>query len=146
MNLIVCLDDKNGMMFNKRRQSQDRLLRERVLALVPGKLYMSAYSAKQFGENEKIIVCEDYASVAGENDFCFAEDKEISLENVNQIIIPRNARKRNRNYYLPLEQALPCRQTIRFRFARARFYESFLGRLHRQFPPQDYRRNLQKVR
>ena len=89
MNLIVCLDDKNGMMFNKRRQSQDRLLRERVLALVPGKLYMSAYSAKQFGENEKIIVCEDYASVAGENDFCFAEDKEISLENVNQIIIYR---------------------------------------------------------
>ena len=27
MNIIVCLDDKNGMMFNKRRQSLVNLLR-----------------------------------------------------------------------------------------------------------------------
>ena len=27
MNIIICLDDNNGMMFNKRRQSQDRILR-----------------------------------------------------------------------------------------------------------------------
>ena len=33
MTLIVCLDDKNGMAFNHRRQSQDRLLRRRVLEL-----------------------------------------------------------------------------------------------------------------
>ena len=26
MNIIVCVDDKNGMMFNKRRQSKDRIL------------------------------------------------------------------------------------------------------------------------
>ena len=25
MNVIVCLDDKNGMLFNKRRQSQDKI-------------------------------------------------------------------------------------------------------------------------
>ena len=30
MNIIVCLDDKNGMMFNKRRQSQDKLLRSDI--------------------------------------------------------------------------------------------------------------------
>ena len=33
MKLIVCLDDKNGMMFNKRRQSRDRVLIENVLEL-----------------------------------------------------------------------------------------------------------------
>ncbi|MBQ8403865.1 MAG: ribonuclease Z [Clostridia bacterium] len=132
MNLIVCLDDKNGMMFNKRRQSQDRLLRERVLALVPGKLYMSAYSAKQFGENEKIIVCEDYASVAGENDFCFAEDKEISLENVNQIIIYRW----NRHYPADKRFAfdLPARGFTKVSS------EDFIGNSHPKITEEIYKR------
>ena len=89
MNLIVCLDERNGMMFNHRRQSQDRVLRERVLSIVPGKLYMSAYSAKQFGENDRIIADDDYAMHAGEDDFCFAEDGDISLANVKTIIIYR---------------------------------------------------------
>ena len=30
MNLIVCLEDKNGMMFNKRRLSQDKAIREDI--------------------------------------------------------------------------------------------------------------------
>ena len=34
MNLIVCLDDKNGMAFNGRRQSRDRLLTEDLLQTV----------------------------------------------------------------------------------------------------------------
>ena len=89
LNLIVCLDDKNGMMFNRRRQSQDKVLRERVLALAGGRLFMSAYSAKQFGEVPGIVVDDDYALHAGENDFCFAEDKEISLADVKQLIIYR---------------------------------------------------------
>ncbi len=76
-------------MFNKRRQSRDRLLCERVLALVPGKIYMSPYSAKLFGENEKIVICEDFPDIKGGNDFYFAEDKEFSLENVDGLIIYR---------------------------------------------------------
>jgi hypothetical protein len=77
------------MMFNKRRQSQDSVLRERVLALVPGTLYMSAYSAKQFGENAKISVCEGFPTDLKENDFYFAEDAEISPDNIQKIIIYR---------------------------------------------------------
>ena len=33
MIIMVCVDDNNGMMFNKRRQSQDRVLRQRMLEL-----------------------------------------------------------------------------------------------------------------
>ena len=33
MILIVCVDDHNGMMFNHRRQSQDRILRGDILEL-----------------------------------------------------------------------------------------------------------------
>lgn len=51
MILIVCVDDHNGMMFNHRRQSQDRILRGDILELTEGKiLWMDAYSKKQFVE------------------------------------------------------------------------------------------------
>lgn len=33
MKLIVCMDDKNGMAFNHRRQSRDRVLAERIMEL-----------------------------------------------------------------------------------------------------------------
>ena len=89
MNLIVCLDNRNGMMFNKRRQSRDKVLCERVLALVPGKLYMSEYSAKLFGESAKIIADNDFALHAGAGDYCFCEEPPVTLENVDQIIIYR---------------------------------------------------------
>jgi len=89
LNLIVCLDDRNGMMFNRRRQSRDMLLCERVLALTTGKLYMNAYSAKIFPESEKIVACEDFLTKAGKNDFCFCEDAVETLENVTGIIIYR---------------------------------------------------------
>ena len=43
MILIVCVDDHNGMMFNHRRQSQDRILRGDILELTEGKiLWMDA--------------------------------------------------------------------------------------------------------
>ena len=53
MVLIVCVDDHNGMMFNHRRQSQDRILRADILELTDGKkLWMNAYSKKQFAESD----------------------------------------------------------------------------------------------
>ena len=37
MNIIVCLEDKNGMMFNKRRLSQDVAIREDIYKNMDGK-------------------------------------------------------------------------------------------------------------
>lgn len=49
MIVITCLDQKNGMMFNHRRQSQDSVLREHVAKLVANvPLWMNHYSASQF--------------------------------------------------------------------------------------------------
>ena len=31
--VIACFDDTGGMMFNRRRQSQDRVLRERIVEM-----------------------------------------------------------------------------------------------------------------
>ena len=36
MILITCVDDAGGLLFNNRRQSQDRILRKEILAQVSG--------------------------------------------------------------------------------------------------------------
>ena len=90
MKLIFCLDDKNGMMFNKRRQSQDRILRSRVISLVgDANLVMSPYSAKQFIEEVNINVSDKPYSTAQTNDFYFVEDKPFSIDEADEIIIYR---------------------------------------------------------
>lgn len=47
MKVIITLDDRNGMMFNNRRQSRDRAVTEHILALAEGKtLWVSPYTQK----------------------------------------------------------------------------------------------------
>ncbi len=80
MKVIVTLDDKNGMMFNKRRQSRDIVLLKHMLDMVgEHKLFMNSYTAKQFLELpcDNIIVDENFLEVAGEEDFCFVEDQRL---------------------------------------------------------------------
>ncbi len=92
MIVLAAVDDRNGMMFNHRRQSQDRVLRERILKLTSGgRLWMDEYSAKQFGENsgDHLNVSEDFMSKALPGDFCFVEDKSVTpyVQLVEKIII-----------------------------------------------------------
>ena len=85
MKLIVCLDDNNGMMFNKRRQSRDRVLIENVLEFCKGeKLYTNEYSAKLFPENT-VEIFDNIEQVG--NSFCFAEDFNVNEEYVGEIIV-----------------------------------------------------------
>ena len=77
MNLIVCVDDRMGMLFNMRRQSSDRVLRARILELTRSSvLYMNGFSAKQFAgmEMPQVRVSESPMEEAGERDFCFVEN------------------------------------------------------------------------
>lgn len=80
MNIIVCLEDKNGMMFNKRRLSQDVAIREDIYKNMDGKsLIMNDYSYKMFSKDEPkidIIVREDLPVCDSEN-LQFIEDKQL---------------------------------------------------------------------
>lgn len=99
MKIIVCVDNQNGMMFNHRRQSQDRVVRKRVLELTGGKkLWMNAYSQKQFlqdlqgngtmperqepsgqsGQQGQIQADEAFLEKAGTGEYCFVEDKDVA--------------------------------------------------------------------
>ena len=52
MKLIVCLSDDNGMMFNHRRQSRDRvLIADMIQHVQNAPLWVSPYSAPLFGED-----------------------------------------------------------------------------------------------
>lgn len=85
MKLIVCLDDNNGMMFNKRRQSRDKVLVENVLELCNDKkLYTNEYSVKLFPENS-VEVIEDFSKI--EDGYCFAENFTVNEEYVEEIIV-----------------------------------------------------------
>ena len=81
--MIVCVavDDNLGMTFNKRRQSQDRVLRERLLELTQGRnLWMNSYSVQQFGSPLpcNIIEDNDFLDNAGSHDFCFVENMPLA--------------------------------------------------------------------
>lgn len=94
MKLIFCIDDKNGMMFFGKRQSQDKILREWIINhAADNKLFMSNYSAKQFGDLSGFIADDNYTDAATTGDYCFIEDKGYILENVSEIILCKWNRK-----------------------------------------------------
>ena len=81
MIIMVCLDDKGGMMFNRRRQSRDRVVRERMVQMAGGRgLWMNHYSAGQFAQDDPaaLRVDDDFLQKAGEGDFCFVENEALA--------------------------------------------------------------------
>ena len=107
MIAVVCIDDKNGMLFNRRRQSQDRILREDLLREVNGApLWMNAYSAKQFGPlPENIRVAEDFPEQAASGEYGFVETQDPASWSAapESLIVYRW----NRNYPADLFFTLP---------------------------------------
>ena len=88
MKLIFCVDDIGGMMFFGRRQSQDRILRAYLLDMVgDGRMWMSAYSAKQFEPSEKILVDGDYMTKAADTDYCFVEDGAYDVSRADEVVL-----------------------------------------------------------
>ena len=94
MIIMLCVDDKDGMLFNRRRQSKDRVLYRHIVELAgSGRLWMSSYSQKQFADagQAEIIVDEAYLEKAGAGDYCFVEDKDVALyeDRIEKVILFR---------------------------------------------------------
>lgn len=81
MNIIVCVEDNNGMMFNKRRVSQDVEVRNDIYKNLYGKtLIMNSYSFKMFekdGSNANIKVDENLP-IDDNMNFQFIENVKLS--------------------------------------------------------------------
>lgn len=93
MIVIVCVDDNGGMLFNQRRQSQDRLVQQDILLHTAGaRLLMNAYSYRLFQPHDaQITTIEDCLAQAGTGEFCFVEnlDPVPYLDQVEGLIVYR---------------------------------------------------------
>lgn len=80
MILILCVDDHNGLQFNKRRQSRDGAVCEHILAMCgSNRIWMNGYSGAIFPRNTpNICVAENFWEMAEDTDFCFAENVDVS--------------------------------------------------------------------
>lgn len=108
MNVIVCVDDNSGMLFNGRRQSKDIKVLQDIEKLTKH-IWMSPFSETLFRETSiQMKVDEMFLEKAEKNDFCFVENKEILpyVEKIEQIIIYKWNRKYPSDFYfqVPLNE------------------------------------------
>ena len=104
MNIIACIDDNKGQLFNGRRQSKDIQVISKILNITEGKnLLINSFSEKLF--EEKAIVNVDFLECAGEGDFCFIENVSASeyIEKINKVYLFKWNRKYPSDFTFDLE-------------------------------------------
>lgn len=88
MQVIITVENRNGMLFNHCRVSRDQKVSERILAYCKEKkLWMNAYSAKLFENNPQIRVSETF--LEQKDAICFVEDQDVTpyLPEIDTIIL-----------------------------------------------------------
>lgn len=88
MQVIITVENRNGMLFNHRRVSRDQKVSERILAYCKEKrLWMNAYSAKLFENNPQICVSETF--LEQKDAICFVEDQDVTpyLPEIDTILL-----------------------------------------------------------
>ena len=95
MKVIICLDDNQGMLFNKRRQSRDRKVIEDI-GQYAQRLWISPFSVKLFEETpQALCVAESYLEHAEEGAYCFVEADALKphIHKIEEVIVYRWNRK-----------------------------------------------------
>ena len=111
MIVIVCLDDKKGMLFNGRRQSRDSAVMDRIRSLCEGtRLWMNSYSAGLYGGLEGIDITEedDFLSLAGSGEVCLVETERLASfgERIEKIIVFWWNRTYPADFYMDVDLSL----------------------------------------
>lgn len=95
MKLVLCVDDRLGMMFNGRRQTQDSILRDYLVKMaLPAGLWMSPYTEKQFKNSKYPITVSNDLTATPDGCYCLIEDGEIPTNNIEEVLLV----KWNRTY------------------------------------------------
>lgn len=144
MILIAAVDDRYGMLFNKRRQSQDRVLRERILAISAHRcLWVNHYTAGQFTQAgqlaEQLRVDDDFLSKAAAGEYCFVENIRMAPyeEMIEQIILFKWNRRYPGDFYFDIDLASGA-----WRLAST---EEFPGSSHEKITMEVYVRCEQRI-
>ena len=86
MTLYICLDDRNGLRFNKRRQSRDAAVLEDIRSRLTGPLLIDSFSEKLIREAEIPYVLPPQT---GEALFWENIPTEEILESCEEVVIYR---------------------------------------------------------
>ena len=92
MKVIVCLDDKNGMLFNQRRQSRDREVVKDIIKMCDDAiLHMNYYSNPLFEEYENRAVSDTFPIFAKDNEYVFVENAALLPfeDKISELIVYR---------------------------------------------------------
>ena len=104
MTVIVCIDDRGGMLFNRRRLSRDRVLTADAVAFAQAegkRLSICGFSEKLFEEHTDCVTVDE--NFLEKNDaVCFVENKALSplVDRIDRLVLYRW----NRTY--PFDTAL----------------------------------------
>jgi hypothetical protein len=111
MKLIVCLDERCGMEFNKRRQSRDSVLIKDILALTAdSELYISEYSKLLFEEDTHAAVIDSPELLkegSSPSPYYFMEKKlsELPSYPIDEVVIYRWNRHYPSDVYFDLDMS-----------------------------------------
>lgn len=132
MKVIVCVDNKGGMLFNQRRQSRDRELITDIEWFVgKGVVRCNAFSAELFGDSKiNPEVSEEFLDEADDWDFCFVENKALVpyMEKIQQLVVYQW----NRDYPADVFLDLPIEQFLKVETV------EFAGKSHEKITRQVY--------
>ena len=105
MIVAVCIDERNGMAFNGRRLSRDKVQQEDLLAYCHGRLWVEPYSAPLFEGAEGLLVDEAFLQKAGSGEVCFVERQPLApvAERVETVIVYQWNRSYPADAYLDLD-------------------------------------------
>ncbi len=104
MIAILCVDERNGMLFNNRRQSRDEILNSHIIKKINGKKMWITNFSKDLFESENIIIDNNFMDKIGKEEYVFIENIPLEniIEKVDEIIIY------NWNRYYPADVYLTC--------------------------------------
>ncbi len=111
MNMILCIDDDGGILFNHRRVSRDAVLMQWISGFVSeNPIWIAPYSKELFDKCRpapKIMVAEDYLRKAAKDKdaYCFVEDGDFKeyLPEVRRIYLCKWNRRYPSDVKFPLK-------------------------------------------
>lgn len=107
MNIIVCLDDNQGMLFNKRRQSRDIKVLEDIENMKEN-IWTNQYSETLFDKTKiQYKVDEEFLVNAPAEAFCFVENEHLlpHQDKIKTIVVYKWNRKYPSDFKLDIDLA-----------------------------------------
>ena len=90
LTVALCIDERGGMIFNKRRVSRDRVLISELVGSVNGKIYINEFSKLLFEpHSDRVVICADALNDAPDGAICFIEVPPLKphIKDISRLIV-----------------------------------------------------------